>query len=373
MTREASKALLMLLVMCLAVCGLAGSLGATPYVFRDLGRVGGLTDETTNPEAVNSDGQVAGTAHSAWTPTTPIVYRAFFWTPQQGIQVLPTLGGTINSWAHAINSAGQIVGEAEISEGLVHAMLWNPGQSGYSVQDLGVLTGKTQSLAYGINDAGVVVGDSRTNYYEDSRACSWNLAAPGSPPQDLGTLGGDKSSARGINQSGGIAGYANLTNGGPDHACLFQSPQNRDLGVPAGGTYSRAYAINAAGNVVGTADYPTAQQNLGHAFYWDHQTEAMEDLTPNEGESHGRSINDFNRVVGEASGGPFLWSKGFAVQRLSSFLISNPPAPNVYFITANGINNAGQIVGYYHTDTDSGRAYLLTPVIQPPLSLLLFP
>jgi probable HAF family extracellular repeat protein len=54
---------------------------------------------------------------------------------------LGTLGGT-NSEAVAINEAGQIIGWANTTAGLIHAFVWENG-----VMTLGSLTGDSESYA----------------------------------------------------------------------------------------------------------------------------------------------------------------------------------------------------------------------------------
>ena len=122
---------------------------------------------------------------------------------------------------------------------------------------------------------------------------------------DLGTLGGDYSSAYGINASGQVVGFAaptgddNDTSGEGWHAFLYSGSKMTDLGTLDGGTGSYAYAINDSGQVVGNSfstDY--AGQ---HDFLYSNGT-----------------MTDLNALIDPSSG----WT------------LQN----------ANGINDAGQIV-----------------------------
>jgi len=79
--------------------------------------------------------------------------------PAPNVIVLPTLGGPLG--AQRLNDAGQVAGWSYLVPNLpqpYRAFLWTPGQG---MQDLGTLGGST-SEAYGINDAGRVVGWSHT-------------------------------------------------------------------------------------------------------------------------------------------------------------------------------------------------------------------
>jgi probable HAF family extracellular repeat protein len=67
---------------------------------------------------------------------------------------------------------------------------------------------------------------------------------------DLGTLGGDYSSANKINNNGQITGLASMDDGS-SHAFLYNDGQMTDLGILPGFTYSEGVDINAQGQVVG--------------------------------------------------------------------------------------------------------------------------
>ena len=66
---------------------------------------------------------------------------------------------------------------------------------------------------------------------------------------DLGTLGGNQSFGRGINDAGQVTGYS-ITSTGETHAFLYSNGQMMDLGT-LGGAGSGGYAINNAGQVTG--------------------------------------------------------------------------------------------------------------------------
>ena len=122
--------------------------------------------------------------------------------------------GDGTSFGHAINNAGQVVGDSVYSSYTdqpplfpTRATLWN----GTTATDLS--EGK-ESFAYAINDVGQVAG------VQGSHATLWN----GTTATDLGTLSGGKSSlARAINHSGQVAGHTWTSAFALYHATLWMA------------------------------------------------------------------------------------------------------------------------------------------------------
>ncbi len=149
-----------------------------------------------------------------------------------------------------------------------HGFLW--GQNG-GMQDLGTLGGQN-STASAINDHGEVVGSADTSDGFTFHAYLWT-AADGL--QDLGTLGGDyiKSEAFAINARHQVVG-SGLDFLDNSLAFLWTRTGGMQCLGTLGGATSGAYGINSAGQVVGSAaDF----DGNTHAFLWA-EGQGMQDL-----------------------------------------------------------------------------------------------
>ena len=118
-----------------------------------------------------------------------------------------------------------------------------------TITDLGTLGGN-RTVASGINDAGQVTGYSITSEFD------WHafITGPdGMSMRDLGTLGGGFSQAYGINNTGQVVGQSDKVRGSPLLQPFITGPGGvgmRELGT-SGGYYARPTGINNAGQVVG--------------------------------------------------------------------------------------------------------------------------
>jgi probable HAF family extracellular repeat protein len=289
---------------------------AAAHMF-DIGTLPGDTNSSAN--AVNAQGQVVG--ESLGGDTT----RAFLYDGT--MHDLGGFGGTY-AGAHAINAAGQVAGYAKTPKSRDHAFVWIPKSKNAArgtLVDLGMLPQGIASVATGINAQGQVVG-----YSNDAdvfgHAFLWSPSAPGArvgTMVNIGTLPGEQyASAYAINDSGVVVGEATV---GPDAHAFAWTPtvpngstgSMIDLGT-LGGSWSRATAINAAGDIVGVAEGP-GPESFDYAFLY----------------------------------------RGGTMYDLNSALPSD--LEGVVLTTAYGITDSGQIVGGATVDQHT-HAFLLTPV-----------
>jgi probable HAF family extracellular repeat protein len=174
--------------------------------------------------------------------------------------------------------------------------------------------------------------------------------------EDLGTLGGTDSEAYAVNGKGQVVGtsyYNNITN----HAFLWTLGKGmEDLGSLMEGRSSVAYGINDLGQVVGFAEIVFDGNYRNRAFLWTPE-KGMQDLGCGD-DSYANGINNAGLVVGSfrTSKGfqnAFLWTAEGGKQELGTL--------GGEYSAANGINDAGLVVGSSTNADYKQRAFLWSP------------
>lgn len=306
------------------------------YTITDLGSLG--TGDFSVATAINNAGQVVG-----YSNPTPSTTHAFRWAGG----VLTDLGanpGGGYSRANAINDAGQVAGTADRT----------PGGYGYPVRwsadgaitDLGGPVANALGVGNGIDPAGQVVGGQRPDTSE------------GSP---LGTLyrvdgtrvdlGANLAAANGINAVGQVVGAP---------AYIWRAGGVSYLpGFPGTGT-ATATAISISGQVVGSAGAGSSDL----AVRWQNRMPVNLGTVDGISRSQANAVNAAGQIVGTAdpqcvpcpAPRAWLWQAG-TLTVLDELI---PAGAGWTLQQANGINDRGQIVG---AGLHNGhlRGYLLTP------------
>ncbi len=260
-----------------------------------------------------------------------------FITNAQGDQVPVSFGGgsaiplASHGIAAGINSSGVIVGTT--SSGVTE---WSGGQAT-----------SLHIPGYGnaINDAGQVAGA-----YQASASELHAFVSTNDKLRDLGTLGGNWSSADAINSKGQIAGVSLLANGSA-HAFVWDGSGLSDIGT-LGGANSYASGINNHGQVVGTAQTSEGYLN---AFSW--SSKGMVDLGTLGGSlSAAYGVNDSGDVVGYSLTAGNGATHGFFDQNGVMFDLNNLlPLGSQWTITAAyAVDDSGEILG---TGSYLGQSY----------------
>jgi probable HAF family extracellular repeat protein len=313
--------------------------------------------------AVSSTGVIVGRS-----TLTNYSMHATLWSTAASAPIdLGTLGG-MNSQASGVNTAGEAVGNALVTDNsTIHAVLW-PATNRITI-DLGTLPGGHYSEATAINTAGDIVGNSDDAGWL-GHATLWK--APGHVPVALQTLGGTFSAAYGINDRGDIVGLIRDATTFAFHATLWPAPGYVpvDLGT-LGGTYGAAYGINAAGDIVGSS--ATTGDLAKHATLWSSGAAPPPVSTCKlslslRSQSSARSERSDRRRVNSAP------AKSAAVALAP---LSAPTGPRVpqdlgtltggSWSQATSINALGQIVGLGENASYQSRAMFWKPTsVTPP-------
>ncbi|WP_374568313.1 hypothetical protein [Ideonella sp.] len=290
-------------------------------------------DELLPKEAmvINDHGVVAGRAGVKGAPDQGLMPFRYVDGVLKPILPAPANAMLVQDMNDSGDVIGRIVNDYYVwrADGTTEAM---PGLSLYAINDLGQMAVRADGTWHGcIYDHGTLT--------------------------DLGTLGGNNSSAFDINNRGEVTGIADLPGQyAPYHAFAWRNGEMVDLGT-LGGTSSWGAAINDLGHVVGTA---RDKKGAYHAFI--HDGSVMRKLPPTqEGDTlTPYDVNDRDEVVGAGSAGEVLLSAEGKTYRLKS-LLGKSGAGWDQLMYANSINEAGQIAG---VGVRKGRlrAYIATRV-----------
>ncbi len=341
MTRSVISAVFSLL--CTAVLMTANPAAAQSYTLTDLGAsIGAYT-----ANAINNSGQIAGAALPSGAAPNSDLSDPYLYS-NGTITDLGNFGVASGSGqGYAINSLGQVVG------------LTGGGPFLFSNGTLSELS-PTSVAPLGINTAGSIVGFYSFPGSGGGIADSDGFVIQNGALTDLGA-----GWAQGINTSGQIAGATVIPSTSLPEATLWQSDLTPALlGFLGTGIQSRAYAINDAGQAAGNS-YTDPDNTHLHAFLFSNGT--MTDIdTFNSSASWAWGINNNGVVVGMVADGlsdlgydAFVYMGG-EMMDLNTLI---PAGSGLILEQANGINDAGQIVG---TALDPiyalNHGVLLTPV-----------
>ncbi len=312
--------------------------GAYEYVVTDLGT---LSRPQSAAYAINGSGQIVG----YFTTASADCHGAFY---DGALTDLGTIATDSQSMAFAINDNGQVVAQSyNLGELQSHAMLWEGG----TTTNLGHFAPR------GINGSGMIVGHL-TTYLNDlwvEHACQWNSGAL----TDLGTLGGRNSRAFAVDGAGRVVGQSFLIDDLTVRACLWQNGAPKDLGALDGAANSSANDINDNNQIVG---WSATAAGSPHAFRVEVDASGIVLTRTDLGTlantySFAYGINTAGDIVGTSDSRAVLWRGGQIIDLNTRI----PPGANWTLLRAHAINDSGLIVGEgLHIGFPHG--YLLSPV-----------
>jgi probable HAF family extracellular repeat protein len=349
------------------------------YKLIDLGTFGGpgsFVAIEPGENIINGSGLVVGSADiSVLTPEpncyspnlNPDCYISHaFRSNGNELKDLGTLSGGNDSFAAAINQAGQIAGLSEndmidptTGNPEFHAVLWEHDK----IRDLGTLGG-TASFSTALNDFGQITGMALNNVPDpysllglgsgltltQTRGFIWQNGEM----RDLGTLGGPDTWAVFINDRGQIAGTSYTSDDVDPHTgtppvgvFVWQNGRMKNIGNLGGdngilSAYNIVNAFNNRGEVTGWM--VVAGNHFYHTFLWDGDNLSDLGTLPGGNYSFARGINDAGEVTGLSTLPPddslnhgFLWRNG-AMTDLGT-LNGDPCSDSL------SVNSNGQVVG----------------------------
>jgi hypothetical protein len=270
-----------------------------------------------------------------------------------GRHALGSIGGDW-SVSRAINSRGEVVGDAVDGGGTLRAFLWLPEDAyGVSAGMHPVPGAMAGSHAMAVNDVGMVAGYSgspgayRAVLWRYDEACqNWSTV-------DLGQSVGPSSKAMAVNDDGQIVGGCDLA--GVPRAVSWQYDEESGSWAADTLDYGIAYCVNNRGQVGG-------QNATTQPVIWQAQSGGYVPLPlPMRGaRSSGvvYAINDAAEAVGELDGHAVLWRDG------EIFDLNDDMAGVTSCLVlkgAWGINEAGTILAWGLYDGDpTPRAFVVT-------------
>jgi uncharacterized membrane protein len=303
--------------------------------------------------AINSHGQAVGTAYDQDGIDQAVVWH------RQVPTVLQGLGGS--SRPLAINRHGQSVGYA-FSPNLGRlAVRWD----GTIPTVLELPPEYSAVAAVAINAHGQVAGNAETLNHP-SQAVRWGAHGRAVV---LESLGGWQSVASGINRAGDVVGYIWRPNGADVMKPVVwhgNLPTFLDV-LYETQCCNQASAINDGGQIVGWSSVPGG--GTVQAVVWNGTKPTPLKALSNA--DHALAINNVQQAVGMADAGSFgqaaLWNltTGEGVD-LNTYLTAADKSAGWTLVSACGINDRGEIVGYAFNDKIwSYFAFRLAPTSQP--------
>jgi len=302
----------------------------------------------------NDLGQAVG---NAFVPSFTYT-QAGSWSFEGVTTVLPTLPDHEAGFALGITDDGVVLGETDdvVQQGQLtfffpSAVVWLDGATPTAVEDL--VTGGATNLelfdARRMDGLGRIYGQARDPVELALRP--YRLDTDGTLV-DLGSLDGPatgRAEVFDVARDGTLVG-ASRVDGGFDHAYVLQDGVATDLHDPSiiEGQNSHARAINAAGLIVGSADFSAGGIQFEQAAMW------IDGVPVNLGtlggeQGYARAINEHGTIVGTSSlplaqgGGVHAFIVEDGVMTDLNDLI--PPDSGWVLANAYDVTNDGAIVG----------------------------
>ncbi|MHC4590395.1 MAG: hypothetical protein ACYTAQ_13970, partial [Planctomycetota bacterium] len=193
------------------------------------------------------------------------------------------------------------------------------------------------AVAYGLNNQDAVVGMHTQCGFEDGifDAFIWR------PQSGLVTLprleGYTDARVVDVNDAGDAVGR--VENSEALRAVLWHDGEAIDLGVPPGGTWSQAVAINSSGLVAG--EWLNPETGVQHGFVWQGGVPADLDAVLATPASSALGVSDQGHVTGWMGSSLFADARAYVL--LDGQVTELPPVPGGFTSQGRAVNNLGQV------------------------------
>jgi probable HAF family extracellular repeat protein len=353
----------------------------------DLGTFGGPNSNISWPNHT-INGEVVGFAettetnpyHEAWScsaffPSAPTgdVCLGFVWSDGE-MTPLPPFPGGYNSYAAGINNRGEVVGWAE--NGVLdptcnhaapyhqylqfEAAIWGPGLT--EMRQLRPYPGDPDSAATAINDLGQVVGISGIceNAVGDQSATHAVLWENNGEVVNLGNLGSKAwNTPVSLNNHGQVVGFANNTSNTAQGFLWTRTNGMQPLPFIGDDNAGVAYDINEKGQIVGISNGGTEPYSARAFLYENGKMNDLNKLVVGDSPLYlllAQGINDAGEIVGTAvqpdgSQVGFLAVPAYADSGELKRLHEGRPASHIFA----GSNTSPQMTGFTRLLLDSAR------------------
>jgi len=247
--------------------------------------------------------------------------------------------GAANTALYAINNRAQFVGAEKDTSGAHHA-IFNDGSQLTRLDPTGPVGNAKESWAYSINNHADIAGA----YRDAAGAFHGYVRRRGGAIEVFDHPGGFDTQAYGINDHGSVIGvYSDAA--GNSHAFVWRHGQYRSADLP-GALQTVPLSINNDEEIAG--EYLVSADTLGYGYVQQSNGRYTLSTAPGSApqQTYFISINNRRQLLGayaDAAGN----SHNFIRQGASYLPFELPARFGTGYVSAQTINDAGDIVGYY--------------------------
>ena len=282
----------------------------------------------------------------------------FMWSEVTGFVTIPLPPGVPSAQPMGVNNENEIVGSLIRPDlGRELAFHWKEG----IWTELPSLRGSTNTVAFAINDDGIIVGESANTIIGPAQACiwqNWDISA-------LDLPSGPNSTAFDVSDTPSVVGRMGGASN-PVIAFFWMLESAMALPTLPGTDRSEALAVNDRGAMTGRA-FVIVKRGAVPMRSWVFDDGELIDLGgfPNNIRTNAVDLNSSGQVIGHSSTGtntnqvPFLWQNG---ELLDIRLLVHDLPEIVLLSRAAAINQSGRIAVH---DPENSQWLVLAPVDRP--------